>query len=443
MNTPDRAPNIVYLHSHDTGRLIQPYGHAVPTPHLQGLAEHGVTFRNAHAAGPTCSPSRAALLTGQCPHRAGMLGLAHRGFRLTDPGRHLAHTLRTGGYHSALAGLQHVAAADAVESLGYDRVLGESSAAEENAVAFLRETATRDRPFFLDVGFFETHRRGGPGGHYSGAEPVGDPRYVSPPASLPDAPATRADMADFAVAAERLDAKIGSVLGALEDAGLAEETLVIYTTDHGPPFPGMKCSLTGRGTGVSLIMRGPGGFAGGRVSEALVSHVDLFPTLCEVTGVPAPSWLEGRSLLPLANGEATELHDEVFSEVSYHAAYEPKRAVRTGRYTYIRNFGDRARPVLPNCDDGPSKSFLLDHDWAETAIPPEELYDTVADPVETDNRAGDAAYAEVLADLRWRLDAWMARTDDPLLDGPVPLPGGAQVNDPAGGSPQDPTTSPV
>jgi len=75
-------PNILYLHSHDTGRTIQPYGHAVATPHLQRLADQGVLFRRAFCAAPTCSPSRAALLTGQCPHSSGMLGLAHRGFRL-------------------------------------------------------------------------------------------------------------------------------------------------------------------------------------------------------------------------------------------------------------------------------------------------------------------------------------------------------------------------
>src|SRR5262245_4032488 len=105
-----KYPNILYIHSHDTGRYIQPYGHAVPTPNLQRLAEEGVLFRQAFCVAPTCSPSRASLLTGQSAHSSGMLGLAHRGFRLNDYGQHLIHTLRQAGYHSTLIGMQHEAA---------------------------------------------------------------------------------------------------------------------------------------------------------------------------------------------------------------------------------------------------------------------------------------------------------------------------------------------
>src|ERR671929_1909800 len=101
--TPAGAgPNILYIHSHDSGRYLQPYGHAVPTPNLQRLASEGVLFRRAFSCAPTCSPSRAALLTGQFPHQNGMIGLAHRGFRLNDYSRHLVHTLREAGYWSAL-----------------------------------------------------------------------------------------------------------------------------------------------------------------------------------------------------------------------------------------------------------------------------------------------------------------------------------------------------
>src|SRR5579872_6157522 len=102
-------PNIIYIHSHDTGRYLQPYGHAVPAPNLQRLAEGGMLFRRAFNAAPTCSPSRASLLTGQCPHSNGMLGLAHRGFSMIDYKRHIAHTLRAAGYYSELVGLQHIA----------------------------------------------------------------------------------------------------------------------------------------------------------------------------------------------------------------------------------------------------------------------------------------------------------------------------------------------
>jgi len=116
--------NLLYIHFHDTGRYIQPYGHAVPTPRLQQLADEGVLFRQAFCSGPTCSPSRAALLTGQHPHVCGMLGLAHRGFHLKDPRRHLAHFLQRAGYETVLSGVQHEThhTPEALHQLGYTRL---------------------------------------------------------------------------------------------------------------------------------------------------------------------------------------------------------------------------------------------------------------------------------------------------------------------------------
>ncbi|MFP4356269.1 MAG: sulfatase-like hydrolase/transferase, partial [Phycisphaerae bacterium] len=122
-------PNIVYIHSHDTGRYIQPYGYPVDTPRLQAFAEQGALFRKAFCAGPTCSPSRAALLSGQSPHNAGMLGLAHRGFCQMDFSRHIQHVLGEHGYETALSGMQHVAdwrkQEPAYQQIGYDMDLGE------------------------------------------------------------------------------------------------------------------------------------------------------------------------------------------------------------------------------------------------------------------------------------------------------------------------------
>src|SRR5450432_4840415 len=118
--TGANRPNILYIHSHDTGRYLEPYGHAVPAPNLQRLAEGGVLFRKAFNAAPTCSPSRASLLTGMCPHSNGMFGLAHRGFVLNDYKQHVLHTLRPAGYYSALFGIQHVAKDQNI--IGYDKV---------------------------------------------------------------------------------------------------------------------------------------------------------------------------------------------------------------------------------------------------------------------------------------------------------------------------------
>ncbi|MFO7955933.1 MAG: sulfatase [Candidatus Brocadiia bacterium] len=427
-------PNILYLHSHDTGRYIQPYGYDIPTPNLQKLAEQGMLFRRAFCTNPTCSPSRASLLTGRWPHNNGMVGLAHRGFRLNDYGHHIVHTLRETGYYSALSGVQHIIRYDRIDEIGYDEVLGGTDwgnrGAEDLAAEFL--TQAPSEPFFLSVGFADTHRT------FSEPGPDEDPDYCRPPEPMPDTPETRRDMAGFMADARILDARMGVVLDALEKGGLADDTLVICTTDHGIAFPRMKCNLTEGGIGVFLIMRGPG-VPDGEVTDGLVSHVDIFPTVCQYLDIEPPDWLQGVSFLPLLQGETDQGREEVFGEVNYHAAYEPKRCVRTERWKYIRRFDDRDSPVLPNCDDSPTKSLWMEAGWADMAPPQEALYDLVFDPHEAHNLVGAPRAEEALKDMRARLQRYMVETDDPLLDGEVPAPKGARLNDPDGVSPNEDT----
>ena len=429
-------PNILYLHSHDTGRQVQPYGGAVRTPRIQRLAEEGVVFRQAFCAASTCSASRACLLTGRYAHANGMLGLAHRGWSLDDYQQHIVHTLRDIGYHSTLVGEQHVSKEPG--EIGYDEVvkIGTTRATDVAPVTIDLLRRAHRRPFFLSVGFFETHRE-----FFRPAD--GEERWAAVPAHLPDTPEIRRDMAAFNASARSLDAGIGAVLDELDALGLSDDTLVICTTDHGMPFPGAKATLTDRGIGVFLIMRGPGGFRGGRVVDALVSQVDIFPTVCDLAGIPPPHWLQGRSMLPLLRG-AGEIREEVFAEGTYHAAYEPQRAIRTRRWKYIRRFDDRRTPVVVNTDDGPAKNAWLAAGWAERAVPPEELYDLVLDPAEGENLIDRDEHAAVARDLRARLLRWMAETGDPLLDGPVDPPPGAEYNEQDQISPREPTRiSPV
>lgn len=430
--TVSTPPNILYLHSHDTGRYLEPYGFGIPAPNLNKLASEGVLFRQVFAAAPTCSPSRAALLTGQSAHASGMTGLAHRGFRLNDYKQHILYPLRSGGYRSILAGVQHVATDRA--AIGYDDVFRpRSDRAADVVPGVVRFLRSRPKgPFFLDCGFHETHRQF----HQPG--PAEDPRICQPAAIHPDTPATRQDMAAFHASVRVLDTAAGEVLRALEESGLAGNTLVISTTDHGIAFPDMKCNLTNHGTGISLIMRGPGGFSGGRVCDALLSNIDLYPALCELAGVERPGWAAGRSMMPLVRGEKQEINENVFSEVSYHAAYEPQRSVRSKRWSYIRRFDDRGRPCLPNCDDGPTKSVWLANGWRERKVAREELFDLMLDPAERRNLAADSEARAALDEMRHRLDRWMQETDDPLLKGPVPKPAGARINSSDGSSPGEP-----
>jgi N-sulfoglucosamine sulfohydrolase len=411
---------------------VQPYGFQVPTPNIQLLADQGVLFREAFCAAPTCSGSRASLLTGLHCHNNGMLGLAHRGWKLNDYGQHWIHALRRGGYRSTLIGEQHISSDPGV--IGYDEVVPVDSNHAEYVAPLTIETLRKApaEPWFMSVGFFETHR------DFFAPTSVRDTLYSLPPANLPDVLATRRDMAAFKASARSLDQGIGAVLHALHDLELVENTLVLCTTDHGVAFPGAKATLFDRGIGVMMLMRGPGGFTGGKVVDAQVSHLDVYPTLCELAGVDPPDWLQGASLMPLVRGEVKRLHEAIFAETTYHAAYQPHRAVRSQRWKYIRRFDDYRHPVLANCDDSESKDLLVEAGWGKRIVPEEQLYDLLLDPAEGANLARDPAHADALTEMRGRLDAWMHATEDPLLEGPVPPPPGAIVNEQWQLSPDDP-----
>lgn len=429
-------PNIIYMHSHDTGRFISPHGYAVPTPQLQAFAEGGTLFRQNFCIQPCCSASRAALLTGCYPHENGMLGLAHRGWSLYDYRQHIIHTLHDVGYTSALSGVQHVAdfkKGNPHNIIGYEEKLEfDNKAGEDADDAACRYLAREhDKPFFLAVGFGATHRP------FKKATPADDPRYIAPPPFLPDTPENRQDMADYHASVRYLDERMGNVVQAVADNGLADNTLIIITTDHGIPFPYAKCHLTDHGLGVMLMLQGPGIPAGACIDQ-LVTHMDLFPSICELLEIDKPDWLRGKSLLPLLRGECEMLHDYVFGEMTFHASYEPMRSVRNTRYKLIKRFNkDWLRAPLANCDAGYSKTTWVEHGWADLRYHEVELYDLIFDPAERQNLADDPAYQQIRDELLARLDQEMRETGDPLRDGPVEPPGGARLNRLESINPQD------
>ncbi|MDN5727532.1 MAG: sulfatase [Propionibacteriales bacterium] len=408
------TPNIVLFHTHDTGRWIQPYGAPVRSPRLQEFAERGVLFRNAHSAAPTCSPSRAAMLTGQWPHRTGMLGLAHLGHTLTQPDRHLAALLGRHGYTTALVGMQHETDTedpDRARTLGYGEDLGardsHAASVREPAVEFLRRD--HDQPFLLNVGLVETHLLYE--NEWTFFHPGADDRWTAPPPGVPSTPETRREMASYQASLLVVDQLLGDLLDTLDETGLADNTLVIVTTDHGLPLPGMKCHLTAAGTGVMLIMAGPG-IPAGKPRDALVSQVDLLPTLCELIGIDAPEGSDGTSFVPtLVDG--TPVRSETFAEVNEHVEPEPQRMVRTERWSYVRRFTD-GQQRLANTDQSAARSVWEAAGGAERAVPPELLFDLLTDPLELVDVATDPAHRSPLNEMRGRLDQWLVDTDDPL-----------------------------
>jgi N-sulfoglucosamine sulfohydrolase len=435
--------NILYLHTHDSGRFLQPYGHAIPNPNLMALAQEGILFRNCFCTAPSCSASRSAMLTGMNPHSAGMIGLAHRGFSLKEPRHHLAYYLAEHGYETVLCGVQHEIASGHEQELGYTRILqsenplvGDAPVTPQQdldrraALDYANASAASDylrqpknNPFYLSVGLNSTH--------FDLPLPASDinPNYVQPPPTLPDNAVTRNDMAGYHTLARQADQCFGLVLDTLRQTTLADDTLVLFTTDHGVAFPWMKCTLYDTGIGVALILRFPGGKHSGIATDALVSHLDVFPTLCAIAGLPMPDWLEGHSLLPLLEGQEDRVREDLFAEVTYHAAYEPMRCIRTERFKYIRYFDDFIDTVKPNIDWSPSKDFLIENGLRERPHdPPEMLFDLYFDPGERANQAGDSHYADIRSDLANRLQCWMEKTSDPLLQGRVPRPAGTKAN---------------
>lgn len=427
-------PNILLMICHDLGRHLGCYGvSTVHTPNVDRLAAEGVRMARSFCVAPQCSPSRAALFTGRYPHSNGVLGLTHAQFDwdLHPEERHLAGLLSESGWHAALIGLQHETRRP--EGMGFDEIVGQNAPVEDSALtgadrlaaqvgAFLQRRRDQEKPFYLQVGFAEPHRVPGTPGDF-GHLPPDDSRGVTVPAYLVDDADARAELAAFQGAIRKVDGAVGRILGALDDCGLREDTLVVFTTDHGIPFPRAKCSVYEAGLEVCLVLHWPGGgVSGGRVLDPMIPNVDCLPTLLEMAGAPVPGNVQGRSFAPLLRGEPYAPRPEVFGEMTYHDYYDPVRSIRTERHKLIvafcfnRGFMDPSQQWRPRTRTRhPADPALSRHDLIE-------LYDLAEDPLETRNLAASEAHRAVRDDLLRRLHAWMVETDDPLLRGVPPSP---------------------
>jgi arylsulfatase A-like enzyme len=418
------TPNILLFITHDTGRHLGSYGRGVATPNLDRLAREGVLFEQCFCAAPQCSPSRAGLITGRMPHNHGLIGLTHRGFRLREDVPTLPQLVQKAGYSTYLFGHQHESPDG--HALGYQTIkVGQKPpfsclTVTPLVIEFLAQRPPE--PFFAVVGVTETHRP------YPATE--GPLDAVKVPAYLPDEAMVRRDVANLNGLVERADGSIGRILRALDETDLAENTLFIYTTDHGIAFPGAKATLFDPGIEIALIARWPGGFLGGQRIPGTVSNIDILPTLLSLWEQPIPEGVEGVNLAPLVLGEAGQVREHLFVEQTFHAAYDPVRGVRTERYKYIRSFEKRPYSFPPNVDPGPTKDFLRDRGYFERQRPQELLFDLQADPLEQRNLVDDPACADVLVALRDQVLRKMREDDDLLLHGPAPVPPGAYVTPP-------------
>jgi len=433
---PGPAPrrNILLLIGDDHGLEAGCYGNPViRTPHLDRLAREGVRFANAFSTVASCSPSRSVIYTGLFIHTNGQYGLAHPPHKQST-GRQipsLPALLNARGYRTAVIGKLHV---EPPEVYPFGQVL--PSAGGNRDVATMAQRARQffaasDQPFCLVVGFSDPHRAGAGFANDRTFPEVETIRYrpeeVIVPPFLPDSPEVRRDLAEYYTAVSRLDQGIGSMIRALEETGKLDETLVIYTSDNGMPFPGAKTNLYDAGIHLPLIVRAPEQRERGVVNEAMVSWVDLLPTLLEWAGVPPPTGLPGRSLLPILATRRPAGWDTIFASHVFHeiTMYYPMRAIRTRQHKLIWNLAHEL--PFPHASDlwgSPTWQHIrrrADGRMGSRTVaqylqrPEFELYDVVADPHELRNLAGDPACASVLADLRTRLRQWMEETRDPWL----------------------------
>jgi N-sulfoglucosamine sulfohydrolase len=427
--TDAALPNVLFLTADDLGwKDVGCYGSRdVRTPHIDRLAREGVRFTRAFGATSSCSSARATFITGQFPHTHGVTGLAHRHplhqlrpFRDTLPS-----LLRDAGYHTAIEGKWHVAPYLPTSWYGYEERLSGIFADDmwirdaSSSRAFVRES--RGHRFYFEVNYMNNHRDAEGDFHFAAGHPI-DPARLGVPAylHLPDWPEIRAELARYASQTEAMDAMIGALLDALDETGQAANTLVVFVSDNGAPFPGSKMTLYDRGIGTPLLLRWPERLPAGRVVDELVSTVDLMPTFLEAARLPVPAWVEGESLLSLAAGApARTSREAVFAEMTHHIDAIPARAVRTRRWKYIRNYSDNPIGLDQLADEAWAHRLceLPDQPWKRPR-PREELYDLAADPDEQRNLAADPAHAGRLRTLSERLDAHMQRTADPYLGRP-------------------------
>ncbi len=498
-------PNLILIIADDMSWLhMGAYGsNEVATPNLDRLAHEGVIFDHAFVSTPSCTPSRASILTGrngfELDEGATLWGylparfqtytelLAERGYRVGATGKGWApgflvdrdinpagkpyNGIRTRPYGDRFDPVQisDIDYAANFEAFLKDANQNPEQNENQNASEDAHGNADRDRPFAFWIGTFEPHRGYTPG---LAAVRGKNPADVTVPAFMPDAPTVREDINEYYAEIEHIDAQVGRVLATPHRRGLQNDTVVVFTSDNGMPFPRAKATLYDYGTRMPLVIWWGERIDGGRRVEELVSLTDIAPTLLEVAGMQAPPQMTGQSLVPLlalveavaddtapksprskpatslsapaeavADDTATRRaadtpfpalahRDAIYMYRERHGFHPgsgglsyPSRAIRTRDYLLIWNARPEAIPL--DVDGGPAKSYMEEHaqDYPRLHAlsfgrrPEYELYQVLADPLQMRNLAGQAAYASVLNRLRARLFGYLESRGDPRILG--------------------------
>ena len=442
-----KRPNVILIIADDMAWDDSgAFGHPrIRTPNIDKLARGGMRFDRAFVTASSCSPSRSSLITGRYPHNTDAEELH---WPLPAEQITFVETLKAAGYWTAAAGKWHLgnpakARFDLVREAnpaGFQLrtakgakapMTAEGSSAAKSGcdqwVPVLRDRP-KDKPFFLWLAALDPHRDYEPGAI---PRPHRPEDAVVPP-YLPDTPEVRGDLALYYDEIGRLDHHVGEVLAELDRQGESGDTLILFLSDNGRPFPRCKTTLYDSGIRTPLIARWPGRIEAGSRCSSLVSTIDIAPTVLKSAGVePGPSF-QGKDLSPLFKDPGVKVRDLIFAERNWHDYASHGRAARSERFKYIRN-DDNKSPLTPPADAVRSPTFLAMRRLRDDAKltpaqrscfirprPLEELYDLETDPHELVNLAGNPEHAVILADLRQALADWSRETEDVMPARPSP-----------------------
>ena len=395
------------------------YGHEkIRTPTIDRLAREGLRFDRAFLAISSCSPSRCCILTGRYPHSTGA-GELHQPLGVEQVT--LFELLGKAGYYTAAAGKWHLGKATRSE---VDRIYGGGGPSGCGHWVKALEERPKDRPFFLWLAASDPHR-----GYARNTipRPHESSDAVVPP-YLPDVEDTRRDLALYYDEIARMDGFAGRVIGKLAEQGAADNTVVLFLSDNGRPFPRCKTTVYDSGVRTPFIIRWPAKVRPGMTTGSIVSSVDIAPTFLDLAGVTPSRSFQGRSFASILASPPAKTRRYAFAEHNWHDYTAHERAVRSERFLYIWN----AYPDLagtPPADAVRSPTYVAMRrlrDAGElsaeqtgcfkTPRPVEALFDTEADPHSLSNLAGDSKHADVLEEMRTALAKWKKRTADAVPD---------------------------
>ncbi len=411
-------PNIIVFIADDVSAAdLKVYGNPIDqTPVIDSLAQNGITFERAILTTSSCSPSRASIISGRYPHNTGAPELHTP---LLPSIKTFAGDLKSSGYFTGASGKWHLGDAPRKDfNTVMDTAIGPGG---EDRWLELLDSIPEQQPFFLWMASLDAHRNWDRQGHP--AIPNAD--AIIPPPYLVNDSLTRHDLAAYHDEIARFDYHIGSVLNSLRNTGRLGNTLIIVIADNGRPFPRDKTRMYDSGLQTPLIVSWAGMANKPQRSRALISIIDLAPTLLQIAGLPVGESYQGMSFKSVLQNPAISHRDYVFAEHNWHDYQAHERMVRSQEYLLIENnLPEKRQSSAADVHTGDSFKSLLQWGLNPETVPAEyrdhfiyprpqyELYHTIEDPYQLNNLAESPEYSAVLESLKQRLARWKKATAD-------------------------------